>query len=67
MKKKLEKRIGSLESLRAKLRAKYGAEDHLVLELGRDIDVLRQSHARLKAAKTEPMASRNTHATHTQL
>jgi hypothetical protein len=67
MKKKLEKRIGSLESLSAKMHAKYGAEDHLFLELDREIEALRESYARLKAAKIEPVAGRNKHASHTQL
>jgi hypothetical protein len=67
MKRKLEKRIGSLESLRAKLHAKYGADDHLVLELNREIDALRQRRDCMKSARIEPVRSRNTHESHTQL
>jgi hypothetical protein len=67
LKKKLGKRIGSLESLRAKMHAKYGAEDNLVIELDREIEELRGSYARLNAAKIEPVASRKIHSRHTQL
>jgi hypothetical protein len=65
MKKKLERRIGSLESLRAKMQAKYGAEDHLVLELDREIAAVREGHARLKTAKVKAVAGRHSHASHT--
>jgi len=43
MKKKLAKRIGSLESLRAKMLAKYGAADPIVADLDKELEVLRSS------------------------
>jgi hypothetical protein len=66
MKKKLEKRISSLESLSAKMHAKYGAQDDLVLELDREIVALRESHAQFKTPKMEPLASRGRHASRPQ-
>jgi uncharacterized protein YbaP (TraB family) len=37
MKKKLTKRMEKLESLRSKMKAKYGASDTLVIELDKEI------------------------------
>jgi len=37
MKKKLAKRIEKLDSLRSKMKAKYGSSDMLVVELGKEV------------------------------
>ena len=37
MKKKLAKRVEKLESLRSKMKAKYGASDTLVIDLDKEI------------------------------
>jgi hypothetical protein len=48
MKKKLAKRIEKLDSLRSKLKAKYGASDTLVIDLDKEIAEARAILAVLK-------------------
>jgi hypothetical protein len=45
MKKLLAKRIEKLESLRSKMKAKYGASDTLVIDLDKEIAEVRASIA----------------------
>lgn len=53
MKKKLAKRVEKLESLRSKMKAKYGASDSLVVDLDYELAEVRASYAILKS-KSKP-------------
>lgn len=61
MKKKLAKRIEKLESLRAKMMAKYGASDTLVVDLDKEISEARAMLAILKGKTSFDISQQDTH------